>query len=45
MTYENLILSEEDGILIVTLNREKALNALNQATMLELRQLFGADAP
>ena len=45
MTYENLILSEEDGILIVTLNREKALNALNQATMLELRQLFGEDAP
>ena len=45
MTYSNLLLSEDDNILLVTLNREKALNALNQATMLELKQLFEEDAP
>lgn len=44
MNYENLLVTEEDGILLVTINREKALNALNTQTMLELRHLFGADA-
>ncbi len=45
MHYKNLLISEEDGILIVTLNREKALNALNTPTMLELKLFFEADAP
>jgi enoyl-CoA hydratase len=45
MTYENLLLSEENLILIVTFNREKALNALNRQTMLELRHLFSEDIP
>lgn len=45
MTYENLLLIEDNGILIVTINREQALNALNGQTMLELQHLFGADAP
>ncbi len=45
MTYTNLLLSEDNDILIVTLNREKALNALNQSTMLELKTLFEEDAP
>lgn len=45
MTYENLLLSEENNILIVTFNREKALNALNRRTMLELNHLFSEDAP
>ena len=44
MTYENLLIQEEDGILIVTINREKALNALNGRTMKDLQQFFGEDA-
>ena len=43
--YQNLLLREENGILIVTINREKALNALNTQTMLELKRLFEEDAP
>ena len=44
MNYENLLIREEDGILILTINREKALNALNTRTMDELRYFFGTDA-
>lgn len=45
MEYKNLLLTEKEGVLTVTINREKALNALNSATMLELQHLFGNDAP
>jgi enoyl-CoA hydratase len=45
MHYENLLVSEEDGILIVTVNRENALNALNIQTFSDLKQFFGTDAP
>lgn len=45
MTYQNLILAEENNILIVTISREKALNALNGQTMKELEYLFKEDAP
>ena len=45
MTYGTLLITEEDGILIVTLNREKALNALNQAMMSDLKLFFTEDAP
>ncbi|MEK7253796.1 MAG: enoyl-CoA hydratase-related protein [Bacteroidota bacterium] len=45
MTYENLLVAEENGILLVTINREKALNALNTQTMQELQRFFNADAP
>ncbi len=45
MEYKNLLLTEDDGILIVTINREKALNALNQQTIRELKHLFQTDAP
>lgn len=45
MTYENLIVTEEDNIAIVTLNREKALNAINQTTMANLSTFFVEDAP
>jgi enoyl-CoA hydratase len=45
MTYETLSLSLEDNILLVTLNRPKALNALNRQTMNDLRHLFEQYAP
>ncbi|MEN0005074.1 MAG: enoyl-CoA hydratase-related protein [Bacteroidota bacterium] len=45
MNYKNLLVEEQDGILILTINREKALNALNQLTMSELQQFFSEDAP
>ncbi|MFT7225935.1 MAG: enoyl-CoA hydratase, partial [Neolewinella sp.] len=41
--YQNLLVEEKDNILHVTINRPKALNALNQQTMKELEQLFGTD--
>ncbi len=45
MNYTNLKISLEDQMLIVTISREKALNALNAQTMLELQHFFGNDAP
>ena len=45
MNYENLKTEFTEGILVVTLDREKALNALNKQTMLEIRYLFEAHAP
>jgi len=45
MEYENLLITEEDGIIILTINREKALNALNGQTMKELNHFFTQDAP
>ncbi len=45
MEYHNLLLEEKQGLLTVTINREKALNALNGATMMELQYLFSQDAP
>ena len=45
MTYENLLIDNQDGIYVVTLNRPKALNALNQQTMKELEYFFQQEAP
>lgn len=45
MSYQNLIVSEEDGLLTVVINREKALNAINTQTMDDLKQLFTIDLP
>lgn len=45
MKYQNLLLEEKEGVLNVTINREKAMNALNGATMTELQHLFSQDAP
>ncbi|MCB0557421.1 MAG: enoyl-CoA hydratase/isomerase family protein [Lewinellaceae bacterium] len=45
MNYKNLLIEDNNGILTVTINREKALNALNSQTMLELQHFFGEDAP
>jgi enoyl-CoA hydratase len=36
MTYENITVSPEGGVAVITLNRPAVLNALNQATMDEL---------
>ncbi|MEM6317248.1 MAG: enoyl-CoA hydratase-related protein [Bacteroidota bacterium] len=43
MTYQNLLIENDNNILIVTLNRPKALNALNKQTMDELAYFFGED--
>jgi len=40
LNYHNLILSKEDGIGIVTINRPKALNALNMEVFTELYTMF-----
>lgn len=45
MVFENLRLEEEGGILLITLDRESALNALNTATMRSLHQVFGRYLP
>ena len=45
MNYEHLLIHEENGIVVVTINREKAMNALNTKTMLEIRHFFEKDAP
>lgn len=36
MTYQNILVSTEDAVAVITLNRPNVLNALNQATMREL---------
>ena len=40
MTYENIQLEKKNAIAYVTVNRPKVLNALNMATMEELRAAF-----
>lgn len=45
MTYENVQIALENGIATLTISREKALNALNTQTMLELRHFFGEEGP
>jgi len=42
MAYENLIVEQDGGVLIVTINRPKVLNALNSATLKELGQATDA---
>lgn len=37
MTYENILTQPENGILTITINRESKLNALNVATLQEIR--------
>lgn len=45
MNYQNLKINIEEDILILTINRERALNALNQQTIKELEEFFTNDAP
>jgi len=45
MIYDNLIIDNQDGIYVVTINRPKALNALNGQTMSEIQHFFGTEAP
>ena len=40
MNWENILLEKEDAIAVVTINRPKALNALNAATLSELDLVF-----
>jgi enoyl-CoA hydratase/carnithine racemase len=42
MTFENILFAKKDAIAYVTINRPKVLNALNMATMEELRVAFHA---
>lgn len=44
MNYEFLQVEITDGTAVVTINREKALNALNRQTFAELRDFFGHEA-
>ena len=39
-SYENLALDLVDGILTIEINRESKMNALNRATMLEIKETF-----
>lgn len=45
MSYQNLTVQEAENILTLTIAREKAMNALNAQTILELRRFFAEDAP
>lgn len=44
MVYENLVVEQDGGVLVVTVNRPKVLNALNGATLGELEQALDAAA-
>ncbi len=40
MEYSNLLIHNNDGIITLTINRPKALNALNQQTLNEIKHFF-----
>lgn len=45
MDYKNLIVEQEAGIVTLTINRPKALNALSYDTLEEIKYFFGEDGP
>ena len=45
MEYQILQITSKDGIDVITINRAKALNALNKQTMDELAHYFGKEGP
>ena len=44
MNYNNLSITNENGVYLVTMNRPHALNAINDETMSELHDFFGTKA-
>ncbi len=40
MNYENILITQENGLATITINRPKKLNALNKATIQELHEAF-----
>ena len=40
MDYQNILLENQNGVLVLTINREKAYNALNKGTLSEIRHVF-----
>lgn len=38
--YKNILVEKKGAVLVITINRERALNALNKETVSELQQLF-----
>lgn len=44
MAYENILFERTDGVVVVTMNRPRALNALNAATISELNRAVDAIA-
>lgn len=45
MEYQSLLVEEQNGIVQLTINRPKALNALNRRTIEELTHFFSTDGP
>ncbi len=45
MTYHNILIEDQDGIIILTINRPKSLNALSWDTLEEIKYFFAEDGP
>jgi len=45
MTYNNLLVEEDNNIVVLTINRPKALNALSWDTLEEVKHFFTQDGP
>jgi enoyl-CoA hydratase len=45
MTYQNILVEEDNGIILLTINRPKALNALSWDTLEEIQHFFAEDGP
>ncbi len=45
MEYKNILIEEDNGIVLLTINRPKALNALSWDTLEEIKYFFSEDGP